>query len=81
VVDQEVGDGIAQLAFRTFGIETLEGREVASVLQAFGTDRGEDRLPRDAHVQPGEVAARVERSGQLALGDRVIGPVQHVFFT
>ena len=44
-----------------------------------GKIAGHDRLARDPHVQRGHVALRIEARGQLALRDRVIAAVQHVF--
>ena len=78
VVDQQVRDGVAEHAFGPGRVEALEGRRVLAVLKPLRVDVGQDRLAGNPHVQPVQIALRVQRSGQLALGDRVVAPVQHV---
>ena len=78
VVDQQRRERVADRRFRPRRIEALERRRVLAVLDVLRRDAGQDRLARDAHVQPGDVALRVEARGQLALGDRVIAAVRHV---
>src|SRR6267143_2179731 len=58
VVDQEVRDGIAERAFARLE-HTLETERVAPFLRLddFRTNGSEDRLAREAHMQPREISA------------------------
>ena len=80
VVDQQVRDGVAELAFRSLRIEALELHGIAAVLQRVRVDAGQDRLAGDAHVQRDEVAVGVEAAHQPALRGRMIDAVRHVLF-
>jgi hypothetical protein len=77
--DEQVGHGVPNGELAA-GIEPLEHQRVLAVLQRGRAYVAEDRLPRQAHVQGGEVVAGVERADQLALHDWVILAVQHVLF-
>ena len=78
VVDQQVRDRIADRRFRSRRVEALEDHGILAVLDVLRKDRGDDRLPRDPHVQRGHVALRVDAGRQLALRDRVVAAVRHV---
>ena len=79
MIDQQVGDRVAERVLA--GLENaLEGERVASLV-LFDDRRshaGQDRLPRQPHVQAGEVVVLVEGADQLALHDRVIPALRHV---
>ena len=79
VVDQQVRHGVAERVLAGVG-HALEGERVAALLLLDDrrTHRGEDRLARQAHVQPGQVVVRVEAADQLALHDRVVAALHHV---
>src|SRR5437762_9346407 len=68
VVDQEVRHRVAEGVFTRLE-DTLEAQGIASFLRLndLRTDRSEDRLPREPHVQRGKVAARVQAAHELAL--------------
>ena len=80
VIDQDVRDVVADLAFGAAGVEPLEGRGIASVHEPIRRDAGEDRLAGDAHAQAGHVVVLVERRGELAHRDRMVGALGHVLF-
>ena len=80
MIDEDVGDRVTNRPFRAAGVEALEGRGIAALVERLGTDGGENRLAGNAHVQSGQIAVLVERAGHLALGDRVIAPVQLILF-
>src|SRR5712692_1673085 len=79
VVDQQVRHGVAERVLAGLGYP-LERERVAPLLRLhdLGANRGEDRLARQAHMQPAQVAARVQAAHELALHDRVIAAVRHV---
>ena len=63
--------------------DALERERIASfvLFNDLRPHAGEDRLPREPHVQTGEVVVLVERAHQLALHDRVIPALDHVLLT
>src|SRR5882672_7687074 len=79
VVDQQVRHGVAERVLARLE-HALEAQGVAPLLRLhdFGTNRSEDRLAREAHVQPSEVAARVQAAGEPALHHWVVLAVRHV---
>ena len=80
MVDQQRRKRVADRRFRSRRIQALEHHRILAVLDVLRQQAGQDRLARDAHVQRGHVALRVEPGGQLALRDRVVAAVQHVLF-
>ncbi len=80
MVDQQVRDVVAELAFVAAGVEALEHDRIHAVLHVLRGERREDRLAGDAHVQAREIARRIEPAGQLALRHRMVGAMHHVFF-
>ena len=78
VIDQNIRYVVAECAFRAARIEALERRRVTSILEASRRDGGEDRLPREPHVQAGHVVVGIHASRELALHDRVIRVMRHV---
>src|SRR5262249_20679537 len=80
VVDEEVLHAVAENALRAARVEALEGRRIAAVLQALRIEAGKDRLAGDAHVQPDEIAVRIEAADEPAHGHRMVAAMQHVLF-
>ena len=78
VIDQQIRDRVAEpeIAAR---IEALEGHRILALLERGRPHAGEDRLTRQAHVQARQLVVAVEAAHQLALHDRVIPAVKHVF--
>ena len=80
VVDQQVGDRVAQRAFSPGQVQALEDDRILAVLHVLRKQASQDRLARDAHVQRCQPAFVVEPGLELALSDRVVETVLHVFF-
>ena len=78
MIDENVGDRVADRRFRSAGIEPREGCGIATLLQRRRSHLGKNRLARNAHVQRSQVLVLVESGRELALGDRVIPAVDHV---
>ena len=62
VVDEQVRNRIAERTFRTARIKTLEHHRVLAVLQVLRSHIGEDRLPRNPHVQRREIVVAIKRA-------------------
>ena len=60
--------------------DALEGRGIHAVDQRLRPQREQDRLTGYPHVQAGQVVVGIEGAGQLAMRDRMIVAVLHVFF-
>ncbi len=80
MIDQQIGNVVTERAFGAAGIEPLEGRGVATVLQPRRSEGGQDRLAGNPHVQAGEIAVGIERTGELALRDRMVRVLRHILF-
>ena len=78
IVDQEVGHAVAEMPLRTGCQQTLEHHRIFAVLDALRRYCGQNRLSGNAHMQAGDLALGIDAGGQLALGHRVVTPVQHV---
>ena len=82
MVNQQVGKLIADAMLGAIE-HPLEHERIAAflLLDDGRTHGGENRLARQAHVQPGEVFIGIERASQLAHHDRVITALRHILFT
>ena len=80
VVDHQVRDGVAERVLLALRHEALERERIFPVDQVLREHVREDRLAGEPQVQSGQVVVLVERADELALHDRVIAPVRHVFF-
>ena len=81
MVDQQVRDGVAERMLA--GLEqALERKRIASLvlLHDLRAHARQDRLPRQADVQAGQVVVLVERAGQLGHHHGVIAALHHVLF-
>src|SRR5690606_10205094 len=80
VIDEQIGDGIAELAERTIriGVEPLEMERVHAVLHATRSHRCQDRLAGDAEMQSNEIPILSEGADELRLRDRPELAMQHV---
>ena len=79
MLDQQVRHGVADRKIPA-GIEALERGGILAVLQRRRPDRVQDGLARQAEMQRRQIVVGIERAGQFALGDRMIGAVLHVVF-
>ncbi len=79
VVDQQVGEAVADRSLGPGRAEALVNQHVLAVLHGLRRDRGQDGLARDAHVQARDVAVGIHAGRELALRDRVEEAVLHVF--
>src|SRR6266540_3617997 len=70
VFDEQVGHGVAELRIAGLLPKPLQLTPVSAVDDARRVQRGVDGLAADAHVQPHEVAVRIETGGATALRDR-----------
>ena len=55
MIDQQVRNGVAKLAFRSLRIKALELNGIAPVLQRAGIHAGQDGLAGDAQMQGDEI--------------------------
>ena len=81
VIDQEVRDLVAEIAFRRrsrSGPGTPPGP--CRWLEALRRQRRGDRLAGDAHVEPVTLPLSSKPAGQLALRHRMVAAVGHVLF-
>ena len=79
VVDQQVRDRVADDALRPAGVEPLEGRRVAPVLEALRAARRRGSTGRRcACAARSRLPFASSAPDQLALRDRMVVPVQHV---
>jgi len=80
MIDQDIGDRVADRRFRPARIEARERRWIAPFLQRCWSDFREDRLAGNPHVQRRQVFVGIEAGGELALSDRMIPAMRHVLF-
>ena len=80
VIHQQRRERITNRRLWARWIEALKHYGVFAVANVLWRNESQDRLPRDAHRQPGDLALVIEPSGHLALGDRVEAALRHIFF-
>ena len=79
MLDQDVGDGVAELAFGTFLVQALKHHDVLAVLLQPGRQRlRQNGLRRDAHVQADEVSLVIQAARDLAHSDRLEPALPHI---
>ena len=77
MVHEQVRDAVAD-GVVAVGQQSLEDKHVGAILHPVRVDRGQDRLTGDAHAQRGQVAIRVEATGEPGFRDRMIVAMLHV---
>ena len=80
VVDHQVRHVVAVGRLGASLHQTLEGRWIHAVDQVLRQQRGQDRLARDADLQPDQVALGIEAARHLGHRDRMVLAVRHVLF-
>ena len=80
VLDEQVRHGVAELRVTGLLGVPLELAHVLAVDDGRLIRERVDRLPGHAHVQPDEIAVRVEAGRHPALRDRPVEVVRHVLF-
>ena len=80
VIDHQIRNRIAERMLRALRHQTLERERVLALVEVLRKQGCEDRLPRQAQMQAGQVVVLVERADELRLHDRMIRAVQHVLF-
>ncbi len=81
IVNKQIGDGIAELSLPAALVEALKGDAIHTALHVLRCNTCQNGLAREAHMQADQLAGSIKPADQLGRGDRMIAPMQHVFFT
>ena len=81
MVDQQIREAIADIGLAPGIVQPLEDHRVTPVTDILREEAGQDGLAGNPHMQPGDIALRIQPRRQLGHGDGVVAALHHILLT